>query len=50
VRGADEEIERELKRTSGADVGANGATRLAGSVNVKECYRESGYPVVGSAA
>ena len=46
LRGTDEEIERELKRVIGADTGANGATRLAGSLNVKECYQEAGYPVV----
>ena len=31
---------------AGADEGANGATRLAGSLNVKEIYRQPGYPVV----
>jgi hypothetical protein len=35
-----------LKEASGADTGANGTTRLAGSLNVEEIYRASGYPNV----
>jgi hypothetical protein len=46
VLSADEEIERRLKRGVGADAGASGATRIAGSLNVKEQYREAGYPRV----
>lgn len=34
-----------LKLAVGADVGANGATRLAGSLNIKEIYCD-GYPTV----
>jgi len=35
-----------LKGATGTETGANGTTRLAGSLNVKEIYRASGYPDV----
>lgn len=38
VKGAPATFAAELKRQLGADVGANGATRLAGSLNVKPQY------------
>ncbi|MEW6208732.1 MAG: DNA-primase RepB domain-containing protein [Acidobacteriota bacterium] len=48
VLGADEEMERRLKESVGADAGANGATRIAGSMNVKEQRRraDGSYPRV----
>ncbi len=48
VLGADDEMERRLKKSIIADVGANGATRIAGSMNVKEMRRraDGSYPRV----
>jgi len=44
VMEADEDLERRIKQGVGADPGANGATRIAGTLNVKEQYRNRGYP------
>jgi len=48
VLGGHEETEKRLKKVAGADVGATGATRLAGLMNVKEQRRgpDRSYPRV----
>ena len=41
VLGADENIEQRMKKFAGADTEANGATRIVGSMNVKEQHRRA---------